>query len=901
MTTPSYFKNNLRLSKERFTKSIFKFNTNYHEHAPIELVQSFVKNKQGISLKSNRLLNKSYDNENKQMELYLKKYDKKNEVFNVKYSLPAHKWGRVIPEKSLSLSVFHRPTRHAYCKGIYIDIDMKNAHPVVIKNICQLNDIPCPTITRYCDDRDGFLQRVCDHHEVNSAEAKNLILRLTYGGEYNRWLDSLLLKQQTPRDAMAEILQYESEMENIRNKVFEKNTHIIADVEKADPSKFKNPKYKTPEDVLRKKKKTCMSLFCGTIERHLQEACIKFLVDNKGFDLLDIVPCQDGFMIEFDLWYDDILKELKQVMYDKVGFDIDLKVKEFDEACDIPVTAEEVKEDDDEPEEEEEDADDPTDENETDKIIMDSLNKSVNTGEDGGKLLGFTDYDLAKIVHHYCGEQFVCCNISENVWYEFKNHRWIKCDNGTTLRNFISEEFRQKYVSICKKFSELNKAKKSKKIEKKIQIIRIIAEKLGKTNDKNNIMRECRELFYKREFEEKLSTNVNLLCFTNGVFDYETLGFRDGKPEDMCSLNTNIALQPLTEDEEEYMLDVKRRLFYEPLGKSVGDYFLLTIAQAMAGRRLKRIQFGLGGTNRGKSTITTACQSSFGDYAGSFNAENLAYRNTSQDEAQIMRWALLLRHKRIIFSNEMKSTVELNGNMIKKISSGGDLIIGRSHCKEETSFVCDFLAVCMSNDLNNIKPYDQAVSKRVRVIPYEKEFVDEPTNDMELKKDPNIEKEMTTELFKRVFMMMVILRYDQFVRDENGVEVEPEEVINAKRDWTGDDGGKHKYVQKFIDDYEITNNEKDYVVSKVMETWLESKNFGISYILFTKDLKAYCKERNLDVVESKVKKICGKSPHVWVGIRVRRYTPEKEIEIGKVELITPEKEIEIGEVELIEE
>ena len=47
---------------------------------------------------------------------------------------------------------------------------------------------------------------------------------------------------------------------------------------------------------------------------------------------------------------------------------------------------------------------------------------------------------------------------------------------------------------------------------------------------------------------------------------------------------------------------------------------------------------------------------------------------------------------------------------------------------------------------------------------------------MELKKDPHIEKEMTTELFKRVFMMMVILRYDQFVRDENGVEVEPEEV-----------------------------------------------------------------------------------------------------------------------------
>ena len=222
MTTPSYFKNNLRLSKERFTKSIFKFNCNYNEHAPLELVQSFVKNKQGVSLKSNRVLRKSYDNENQQMELYLKKYDKKEGVFKVKYNLPAHKWGRINPEKSLSLCVFHRPTRHAYCNGTYIDIDMKNAHPVVVKNICLLNDIPCPTISKYCEDRDAFLQRVCDHHNVDRASAKTLMLRLTYGGEYTKWLGSQILKQQRPIDDLTEIVKYEAEMENIRNIVFEK-------------------------------------------------------------------------------------------------------------------------------------------------------------------------------------------------------------------------------------------------------------------------------------------------------------------------------------------------------------------------------------------------------------------------------------------------------------------------------------------------------------------------------------------------------------------------------------------------------------------------------------------------------------------------------------------------------
>ena len=96
-TAPSYFKNNWRLSKERFTKSIFKFNCNYNEHSPFELVQSFINNKQGITLKSNRVLCKVYDNENQQMENYIKKYDKKGDVFNVKYKLPAHKWGAHIP------------------------------------------------------------------------------------------------------------------------------------------------------------------------------------------------------------------------------------------------------------------------------------------------------------------------------------------------------------------------------------------------------------------------------------------------------------------------------------------------------------------------------------------------------------------------------------------------------------------------------------------------------------------------------------------------------------------------------------------------------------------------------------------------------------------------------------
>ena len=69
----------------------------------------------------------------------------------------------------------------------------------------------------------------------------------------------------------------------------------------------------------------------------------------------------------------------------------------------------------------------------------------------------------------------------------------------------------------------------------------------------------------------------------------------------------------------------------------------------------------------------------------------------------------------------------------------------------------------MANDLPKIKPYDDAIDKRVRVINYEKVFVDNPSNQYEVQKDSNIQQEMRTEEFQRVFLMLLISRYTDFV------------------------------------------------------------------------------------------------------------------------------------------
>ena len=71
----------------------------------------------------------------------------------------------------------------------------------------------------------------------------------------------------------------------------------------------------------------------------------------------------------------------------------------------------------------------------------------------------------------------------------------------------------------------------------------------------------------------------------------------------------------------------------------------------------------------------------------------------------------------------------------------------------------------------------------------------------------------------------------------------------------------------------------------MMEKWMESKNFGVSYILFTKELKKYCAERHFDFVKSKVKNVCGKNHQAWFGIKERTYTPEQEVEEDEANLI----------------
>ena len=152
--------------------------------------------------------------------------------------------------------------------------------------------------------------------------------------------------------------------------------------------------------------------------------------------------------------------------------------------------------------------------------------------------------DIAKVIYFIYQYSYVCVSIKLNLWYEYRNHRWVSCDSGHTLRSKLSDEVVREYnrhaAIFSTKASEATDNDEQERYTTKAKHLTSIALKLRNVAFKDNIMKESRELFYIEKFDEKLDSRCNLIGFENGVYDLDADEFRDGRPEDYISFSTGI-------------------------------------------------------------------------------------------------------------------------------------------------------------------------------------------------------------------------------------------------------------------------------------------------------------------------------------------------------------------------
>jgi len=478
------------------------------------------------------------------------------------------------------------------------------------------------------------------------------------------------------------------------------------------------------------------------------------------------------------------------------------------------------------------------------------------------------DVDACNIVlRHY--PQWVNCN---NELYVFNPESWM-WDNNSTTHLMIIQKF-NKYLYLLHgetmhDGSIIYTKDPSKSYGNNLILMKKLPELIKTKCEQNN-----------NWLKQKQNSSLGYILFNNGYYDFKNNKFIDKTNE----FNGEIVFfgkihhdyNVETSKEETTLIQYIKSIFFTiPLGEDVGVYLLKLLARAIKGDVMKLMPWMLGPSNAGKSVLCTLFLASLGDYSGSFNAENLVYRQTNNDEAQIMRWLLLLRYKRIIFSNEMKSGEKINGNMIKKVASGGDTLIGRTHGKEETEFVFHGLTLPFANDLNEIQPYDDAVNNRVQCISFTKVYVDKPVEDLnefQLKMDDDIKEQIKQLSFQQAFVKLLIQSYQEYII--SGFII-PDEVKQSKKDWVGQE---KTVVELFLESFKITdekpidikknfNEERYFVKSSEIDNWLKENKKDYSMKRFAIDLKQYCKLKGLGFVENKNKKISGKVQICWFGIK----------------------------------
>ena len=354
-------------------------------------------------------------------------------------------------------------------------------------------------------------------------------------------------------------------------------------------------------------------------------------------------------------------------------------------------------------------------------------------------LMSDTDCDIANALYHLYNSNFVCASVSHDSWYEFKQNKWQEIDMGNSLRHLISTEMFNHYVNVFRslelKYNEQqNSTNKGEAADDKPKInikqIYQIVSSLKKTGRKNNIMREAKEIFYDKEFINKLDTNNYLLGCNNCVIDFKLKKHRKGKHDDYISKSTNINYYPISYYQKKSPKIIKE---IEDFMKQVfpkdelRNYMWQHLASTLLGTTQNQtfnIYTGTG--SNGKSKLIELMALVLGEYKGTVPISLVTQKRNSIGGASPEVYNLI--GTRYAVMQEPSKGDKINEGILKELT-GGDPIQCRALFKNSVTFIPQFKLAVATNTLLDITSDDDGTWRRMCVVDFEGKFTHKPFED----------------------------------------------------------------------------------------------------------------------------------------------------------------------------
>jgi len=441
------------------------------------------------------------------------------------------------------------------------------------------------------------------------------------------------------------------------------------------------------------------------------------------------------------------------------------------------------------------------------------------------------DYEYATYFKSKFGANFRCVSIKEKNIYCFNDDNlWTNnFEGGSKIREILSNEMRQHFIdyqdAMMVDLQSLDSnteafEKTSRNVKKVLEIV----QKLGKTNDKNNILREILDKIEDITFANDMNKKEYMLPIKGKkMLNVKTLEVTDRTIADKFDYECDadyIAMEPGNEAfVRKYFMD----LFSQ---KADTVQTVLDILKSIfAGVRTRYIYFFTGEGCNGKSLLFKVLKSIFKKAMDTIDSNVIIDNKIS---SQLTTQFEKLDKCRLGYVTELKEDMKLNEAIIKKIS-GGDEIDFRGLFKSNVTINPTCNLCVLTNEMPIIK-IEKAIVDRLIKIPFLNTF--------------EVNTSFETELLARKDDIFSFIMKYGVIRDKFNLT---QDMIDSKME-TVEDNTEIDSLQKFIEaTYTIVPFIKKEKVAR--DTFRDGynaflKNKGLPMnkttdVKFSRDIKKY--------------------------------------------------------------
>lgn len=478
------------------------------------------------------------------------------------------------------------------------------------------------------------------------------------------------------------------------------------------------------------------------------------------------------------------------------------------------------------------------------KILRENLSETIKRAESG--LPGH----LAKLFYNLWKYEYKCVSQEKNVWYEFQEHRWVQIEQGYTMKLKIIEYIDKEFSKLCTYYLQSGEQEeevdeREKRMNNAKRVMKIISN-AANPDFIEKIMKCCKLLFYDKKFIEILDSKEHLIGFNDGVYDLNEGRFRKGSPDDYITMTVGYNYPVRYDINHPEVRWVEEFFGKVMVDKSMNKYIKILLASFLEGyTRTEQFLIWTGSGSNGKSKTVEFFQYAFGEYCAVLSSSALTQKRKKSSDANpdIAR----LPGKRFVILQEPEDDDKINVGFMKELT-GADKLTARKLYGDIFEYTPQFSMLLTCNKLPEIPSQDNGTWRRLRVSPWESEFVSVKNgqyNGKDIKeyktkfaKDRKLNEKLKKNS-QALLWLLINVYYPIYKKEDYDItRFEPEKVLQETNEYQKNNDILHEYMEEDI----IKGEEKDKIsISELyaaFKTWIRDSHTGMK-IPSRKIVKAY--------------------------------------------------------------